>query len=157
MLTSNVTKLRGAPVRRQQSYMTLFGASRATSGSASHPRMSCPTGVPERKHVEKAARHTIVDVLAHAGQIDPTHALDTTATRGSAYAWLRRQHRQHLGEIVVNCVGRRWSIPFPPACGLFDLSKGLGRDPELERRAQPALRSRSRSCSPDTNSPRSIC
>ena len=137
--------------------MTLFGASCATPGSASHTRLSCPTGVPESKHVEKAARYAIIDVVAHTGQIHTTRALDTTATRWSAYAGLRRQHREHLGDIVVNCAGCRGSVPFPPACGLFDLSEGLRGDPNLKRRTQPARRSRSRSCSPDTNSPRSIC
>jgi len=69
--------------------MTLFGGSCATPGSASHPRMSRPTGVPESKYVEKAARDAIVDVVAHARKIHATHADDTAATRGSAYARLR--------------------------------------------------------------------
>jgi hypothetical protein len=44
----------------------------------------------------------------------------------------------------------------PPLRCLLDLAKGSRRDADLARRSQPNRRNRSSSCSPDTNSPRSI-
>src|SRR4051794_13330538 len=111
--------------------MTLFGASCATPGSASNPRMSRSTGVPESKYVQEVARHTIVDVVTHPSKIHTTHAFEPPATRGRTHTRLRGQHRQHLGDIVLHCVGRRWSISCPPTCRLFDLGQSLGRDPDL--------------------------
>src|SRR5437867_4467292 len=108
---------------------------RACEGSAiiSNARLSAPTRVPEREDINKLARHSIVEVVPYAGQDHTTHALGTGATSRRAYARLRAQHIQHLGNVVVYGIGCRWPVSRPPFRRLLDLSECPRGDPDLAR------------------------
>src|SRR5881409_1277602 len=94
------------------------------SAIASNTRFSTSTGVPESKHVNKLARHPIVDVVPHSGQRHTAHTLGTAATSRRTYARLLAQNSQHLSNVVVYRIRRSRPVSGPPLRRLFDLSKG---------------------------------